>query len=63
VRPGREKKDSSFSEEKEAKRLFPQGVGCSDRCYQRTKSFLVLFFKKELFLPCARTRRPPGTPP
>jgi hypothetical protein len=39
------KKDSSFSEEKEAKRLYPFarriGPVLSDR------SFLVLFFKKE----------------
>jgi hypothetical protein len=42
------KKDSSFSEEKEAKRLLPVGAGRNWRAGAQTgKSFLVLFFKKE----------------
>jgi hypothetical protein len=43
----KESKDSSFSEEKEAKRLHPfdaEGLGVSA---SSRKSFLVLFFKKE----------------
>jgi hypothetical protein len=39
------KEASSFSEEKEAKRLFPFAAGRSRA--QTGKSFLVLFFKKE----------------
>jgi hypothetical protein len=41
----KESKDSSFSEEKEAKRLFP--FACRLARVQAGKSFLVLFFKKE----------------
>jgi hypothetical protein len=40
----RRSKDSSFSEEKEAKRLFPFWLVGR---VQTGKSFLVLFFKKE----------------
>jgi hypothetical protein len=45
-------KDSSFSEEKEAKRLFP--FACRLARLQAGKSFLVIFFKKEhaCFLAC-----------
>jgi hypothetical protein len=47
------KQDSSFSEEKEAKRLYPFAPVAYDQ--QTDKSFLVLFFKKEhpSFLPAS----------
>jgi hypothetical protein len=49
-----ERKDSSFSEEKEAKRLSPVGAGRNGRAGAQTgKSFLVLFFKKERLLTVA----------
>jgi hypothetical protein len=44
------RKESSFSEEKEAKRLLVLGAtrGVSQlRRHQKGKSFLLLFFKKE----------------
>jgi hypothetical protein len=46
-------KDSSFSEEKEAKRLFIVLSRTWRLAYAISKSFLVLFFKKEHFLPTA----------
>jgi hypothetical protein len=39
------KKESSFCEQKEAKKLYPFARGQAVR--KRMKSFLVLFFKKE----------------
>jgi hypothetical protein len=46
-------KDSSFCEQKEAKKLCPLGPAPTTERLQSPKSFLVLFFKKEhaSFLP------------
>jgi hypothetical protein len=58
-------KGPSFSEEKEAQRLFIVLRGLGNRRTQMNKSFLVLFFKKEQIRTYARyrTRRQglPGT--
>jgi hypothetical protein len=39
--------ESSFSEEKEAKRLFPFGARQPKTASRLRKSFLLLFYKKE----------------
>jgi hypothetical protein len=44
---GMKKQDSSFSEEKEAKRLLFMCSPAAACAYPMNKSFLVLFFKKE----------------
>jgi hypothetical protein len=52
----RGKEDSSFSEEKEAKRLLSIGCGATMRRVpqaQTDKGFLLLFFKKEESFLCA----------
>ncbi|MDX2292696.1 MULTISPECIES: hypothetical protein, partial [Streptomyces] len=59
---------SSFSEEKEAKRLLSVIRGAARPAAPRKtgKSFLVLFFKKELLLfllVAAAPRLPDGPPP
>jgi hypothetical protein len=41
------KQDSSFCEQKEAKKLHSFGPGASTPRAQKNKSFLLLFFKKE----------------
>ena len=56
LRESLKEEDSSFSDEKEAKRLLR---GCRGLVGDsRARSFLVLFFKKELFLP-NQTKHPP----
>jgi hypothetical protein len=46
------KQDSSFSEEKEAKRLFPLGTRFSmENAVQRDEVFLLLFVHKKKDLP------------
>jgi len=49
MRSGKQRQESSFSEEKEAKRLLSTKLRNSLHGH-RIKSFLLLFFKKEAFL-------------
>jgi hypothetical protein len=50
ARQGEGREESSFSEEKEAKRLYPLAARALNRPHQMNESFLLLFFKKEEIL-------------